>query len=93
MTICEAIKQVMTEHGDMTSKEAYRWIVEEKLYVFGAKNPEGVVNSEIRCHCIGIDFLSASPVKHFIVVGQKDSKNCIMWLHNKAINFKRLQLK
>lgn len=75
MTICEAIKQVMTEHGDMTSKEAYRWIVEEKLYVFGAKNPEGVVNSEIRCHCIGIDFPSASPVKYFMVVGQKDSKN------------------
>ena len=71
MTITEAIKQVMREHGSpMTSEEAYRAIVEANLYEFHADNPAHIVRSQIRRHCEGLDFPSATPTKHFKLVGE-----------------------
>ena len=74
MTIIEAIKEVLkNEPGGLSSSEIYQRIIDKQLYQFGAKNPAGVVNGEIRRHCLGLDFPTAAPVKHFIVVG-KDGK-------------------
>ncbi|MDC0612651.1 restriction endonuclease [Vibrio sp.] len=72
MTIVEAIKEVFRLVGKpLTYKEIYFEIVRLKLFEFGAKTPEYIVNSKLRKHCYGLDFPSASPVKHFII----DSKN------------------
>jgi restriction system protein len=66
MTIIEAIKRVMhTRRGAMTAQEAHDAIVEADLYTFNAENPVGVVASQIRRHCRGLDFPSASETKHF----------------------------
>ena len=75
MTIVSAIKEVLSDNKPRTSKAIYDEIVARNLYVFGAKKPEGVVNGEIRCHCEGISFPSASPVKYFKVVGQEGKHN------------------
>ncbi|QBQ10270.1 restriction endonuclease [Pseudomonas sp. SXM-1] len=71
MTITEAIRQVMEFHNSpMTAEEAYRAIIDAKLYEFHADNPGHVVRSQIRRHCIGLDFPSAAPTKHFRLVGE-----------------------
>jgi len=71
MTITEAIKQVMRANAaPMTADEAYRAIVEAKLYEFHADNPGHIVRSQIRRHCEGLDFPSAAPTKHFRLVGE-----------------------
>jgi restriction system protein len=70
MTITEAIKQVMrTKGAPMTADEAYQAIVVSKLYEFHADSPAHIVRSQIRRHCEGLDFPSASPTKHFKLVG------------------------
>lgn len=70
MTITEAIKQVMREYGSpMTSDEAYQAIISANLYEFHADNPAQIVRSQIRRHCEGLDFPSATPTKHFKIVG------------------------
>ncbi|MEZ8228102.1 restriction endonuclease [Vibrio crassostreae] len=69
MTIVEAIKLVMrTEKTPMSSKTIYELIIARNLYSFGALDPKGIVNRQIRKHCFGLDFPSASPVKHFEVI-------------------------
>lgn len=71
MTITEAIKQVMrTKGAPMTADEAYQAIVVASLYEFHADNPAHIVRSQIRRHCEGLDFPSASPTKHFKLVGE-----------------------
>ncbi|BDU68408.1 hypothetical protein GETHOR_05090 [Geothrix oryzae] len=71
MTITEAIVEVMrAKASPMTAEEAYRAILEAKLYEFHADNPEHVVRSQIRRHCEGIDFPSAATTKHFRLVGE-----------------------
>jgi len=71
MTITEAIKQVMLEHrSPMTAEEAYRAIIAANLYEFHADNPAQIVRSQIRRHCEGLDFPSATPTKHFKLVGE-----------------------
>ena len=68
MTIVEAIKTVLYQVPDgLTSKEIYDEIVKQNLYSFGAKNPLGVVNSQIRRRCAGLDFPTAYPVKVYAV--------------------------
>ena len=63
MTIIEAIKEVLkSESKGLSSAEIYQKIIDQNLYQFGAKNPDGVVNGEIRRHCIGLDFPTAYPV-------------------------------
>lgn len=71
MRIVDAVVFVLKENGSLTSKEVYENIIERGLYNFGANNPINVVNSKIRCHCEGLDFPSASPVKYFKITGKK----------------------
>ena len=76
MTIVEAIKTVLYQVPDgLTSKEIYDEIVKQNLYSFGAKNPLGVVNSQIRRRCAGLDFPTAYPVKVFRIAGHRGNKN------------------
>ncbi|MFC3682968.1 restriction endonuclease [Hydrogenophaga luteola] len=70
MTIVEAIKEVMRGAGrPLSSREAYDAIVAQELYPFQAKDPHHVVLMQIRRHCAGIDFPTASPTKHFRLHG------------------------
>ena len=70
MTIKEAIKEAMRRRGEpMTASEAYEAIVADGLYEFGAANPKAVVLGEIRRHCVGVVFDTASSTKHFEVIG------------------------
>lgn len=69
MTIVESIKAVLiTEKRPLTAKEIYEHIVNDNLYKFNAKNPRSIVAGQIRRHCQGIVFPTASPVKHFKLV-------------------------
>lgn len=45
------------------------------MYQFGAKDPEAAVNAKLRCHCMGLDFPGASPVKYFKIVGKEGTRN------------------
>lgn len=66
MTIVEAIKEVMKAKGQpITIREAYDAIISGSLYSFNAEYPLGVVTNQIRRHCKGLDFPSASETKHF----------------------------
>lgn len=65
-TIVEAIIAVMKSRVQpMTASEVYAAIMEEQLYDFKADQPEHVVRSQIRRHCLGLDFPSASAQKFF----------------------------
>lgn len=66
MTITDAIKEVMRARGlPLTAREAYEAIIELGLYEFHAENPLHIVASQIRRHCKGLDFPSASETKYF----------------------------
>lgn len=81
-TICEAIEIVLdSSHSGMTYKEIYDEIISKQLYDFNAKNPQGVLHLEIRRHCKGIDFPSASPIKYFKLL--KTIKNVNYYVLNK----------
>lgn len=71
MTIIESVIEVLKEKSPLTYKEIYQQIIEKDLYRFGAKNPEAVVNGEIRRHCHGLNFPSASVVKYFQLSGKR----------------------
>lgn len=87
MTIIEAIKEVLnSEPQGLSSTEIYHRIVARKLYQFGAKNPAGVVNGEIRRHCIGLDFPTAYPVKHFAIAGKDGKKLKFVISENSNLN-------
>lgn len=75
MRIVDALVEVLKENESLTYKEAYLKIKERDLYQFGAKDPEAAVNAKLRCHCAGLDFPGASPVKYFKIVGQKGTRN------------------
>lgn len=75
MRIVDAVTEILKDEENLDFREIYKRIVERNLYIFRAKKPDQVVNSAIRCHCDGINFPSASPVKYFKVVGQKNGKN------------------
>lgn len=53
------------EGRPMTSSEIYDAIISSNLYQFKADKPVHVVHTQIRRHCQGLDFSSASPHKHF----------------------------
>ena len=55
MRIVDAVIVVLKENGSLTSKEVYNKIIEKGLYEFGAISPVNVVNSQIRCHCEGLN--------------------------------------
>lgn len=65
-TIVEAIVQVMeSASAALTVDEIYRAIISAGLYIFKAVEPKSVVRSQLRRHCVGLDFPTASPVKYF----------------------------
>jgi restriction system protein len=69
MTIIEAIIKVLKECGNpLSPKDILDSILEKNFYSFGAKDPLSVVRGEIRKHCYGVDFPSASPRKIFMEV-------------------------
>jgi restriction system protein len=71
MTIIEAIKEVMRlRNAPMTIRETYEAIAGAGYYTFHAENPVHVVASQIRRHCKGLDFPSASDTKHFELTGE-----------------------
>ena len=74
MTIVECIKTVLGKSAKpMTAKEIFEEIVRLNLYEFGAQDPVGVVNAQIRRRCAGLDFPTAYPVKSF-EIAQQDGK-------------------
>ena len=75
MRIADALIEVLKDNKSLTYKEAYKKIVERNLYQFGAKDPEAAVNAKLRCHCVGLDFPGASPVKYFKIVGKDGTRN------------------
>lgn len=75
MRIVDALVEVLKENKSLTYKEAYLEIKERNLYQFWVKDPEAAVNAKLRCHCEGLDFQGASPVKYFQIVGQKGTRN------------------
>ena len=76
MTIVESIKCVLQQNNDgLTSKQIYDEIIRQGLYSFGAENPVGVVNAQLRRRCIGLDFPTAYPIKFFGNTAQR--KNMI----------------
>lgn len=74
MTIVEAIEKVLIKKP-MTALQIYNEIIKQELYVFGAKDPKGVVNRIIRMRCEGIEFPSALPIKKFYIAKQEGKKN------------------
>ncbi len=69
MTIIEAVKEVMRRRGSaMTVSEIYGDIIAGDLYTFHADNPPHIVANQIRRHCLGLDFPTASQTKHFQIV-------------------------
>lgn len=69
MTIIEAIISVLKEcNNPLSPKDIYDYIIDRKYYSFGAKDPLAVVRGEIRKHCYGVNFPSASPRKIFVEV-------------------------
>lgn len=72
MTIVEAIKVVLNRYPNgLGFERVYDEIVKANLYEFGAIDPKQVVRSKLRQHCVGLDFPSASPTKHFCSDGEK----------------------
>ena len=66
LTIIEAISKVLKDNEKTLSiKDIYDQIIENCYYKFNAQNPYNVVRVEIRRHCIGVDFPSASQKKYF----------------------------
>ena len=75
MTIVESIKCVLqNNHSGLTSKQIYDEIIRRGLYIFGAENPVGVVNAQLRRRCAGLDFPTAYPVKSFEIAGYEGKK-------------------
>lgn len=75
MTIVEAIKMVLESSSvGMTSQEIYEEIIKKDFYSFGAKNPVGVVNSQLRRRCKDLDFPTAYPVKLFEISGYSNKR-------------------
>ena len=89
MRIVDALIEVLKEKESLTCTEAYKMIKERNLYQFGAKNPEAVVNGKLRRHCEGLNFPSASPVKYFKIVGQKETKNLYALINGEQEEFER----
>jgi restriction system protein len=76
MTIINAIKEVMKKaNKPLTGQETYKLIIENQLYIFPAKNPEHVVKTTIRRHCLGLDFPTSKKVKYFKIVENKGSSS------------------
>lgn len=71
-TIVQAISEAMKAEGKpMTVSEIYDAVVSSKLYSFKADQPIQVVRSQLRRHCVGLDFQSSSKAKYFVIQNGK----------------------
>jgi hypothetical protein len=69
MTIVQAIQNVLEAYNrPLTVMEIYQYIIENKLYVFKAKDPLHIVKTTIRRHCYNLHFSSAKNIKHFQMI-------------------------
>lgn len=77
MTIIEAIQKVLIDNQEPLSINAiYDGIIANDYYSFKAQNPLNVVRVELRRHCRGVDFPTASPTKHFQILN--DGTYCLL---------------
>lgn len=90
MTIIESVKEVLKDSlNGLTIDDIFDSIIKRKLYNFNAKKPKEVVKGEIRRHCLNLDFPTASPVKHFYIVGMSGKKPVFNILTNEiSSNYK-----
>ena len=69
MTILEAITVVLRlQPQGLSCKDITGQILAQGLYSFNTPNPNSIVNHPLRRHCQGLDFPSAHPVKHFVLL-------------------------
>lgn len=86
-TILAAAEMVLSSSDrPLNFREIFTEIISRGLYEFVAKNPERVLHAEIRKHCRGIDFPTASPVKRFQVTYVKDKVNYYSLLNDEDNN-------
>ena len=71
ITIVDGIKAVLRDSAEpLPVDEIYARIVAQNLYSFKAVEPKGVVRGQLRRHCLGLKFPTASPVKYFRLCGE-----------------------
>lgn len=64
--IHQAIADVLrVEKGPLPAEEIYKRILDRKLYSFRARNPLHVVQTDLKRHCIDLNFPSARATKYF----------------------------
>ena len=62
MTIVEAIQEVLRDAAEpRTIDQIYCEIVSRNSYSFKAVDPKSVVRSQLRRHCLGLDFPLQAP--------------------------------
>ncbi|MEH8018927.1 restriction endonuclease [Rheinheimera muenzenbergensis] len=95
MTIVEAIKTILAKFKDgLPYTEIYKKIVEQKLYEFGAKDPQAIVRAKLRQHCYGVEYPSASPTKHFVSDGGRGNRALYkIWDGQERLNPKSSNMK
>ena len=75
MTILEAIQSILSDYPDgLICKDITSKILERKMYSFKAKDPNSIVNHELRKHCEGLTFPAAHPLKYFTIVPGTNSR-------------------
>ncbi len=63
--IREVISVLLKKSNPLTAEEIYDQIIEQELYTFPAKDPQHVVRSTLRRHCVNFDFPSGRRTKYF----------------------------
>lgn len=68
-TINEAIIEVLKLKGhSMPAKDIYSKIIELDLYQFNSANPYHIVLTQLRRHCVGLNFPTAHKEKHYRIL-------------------------
>lgn len=68
-TINDAIVEVLKLEGhSMPAKDIYSKIVELDLYQFKSANPYHIVLTQLRRHCVGLNFPTAHKEKHYRIL-------------------------
>jgi len=68
-TINEAIIEVLkTENQSLSAKHIYSKIIELDLYRFKSANPYHIVLTQLRRHCVGLDFPTAHKQKFYRIL-------------------------
>lgn len=77
MTIIEAVSQALKDNNKpLTVNAIYDKIIACDYYKFRAQNPLNIVRVEIRRHCRGVDFPTASKNKYFQILN--DGTYCLL---------------